>query len=254
LEAQLKDKVAIITGATSGIGAATAKLFAKHGAKVVVNGLNSNRGKSVVVTVTKSGGKAVFIKSDISTVNGAADLIEESHAHYGRVDLLIHCAGMLGLGSISKVSVETWQQTIDTNLNSVFYLLRKALPLMKQQGNGNVIIIGSIASQKGFPNHPAYCASKGALVPLVKQIAVDYAPHIKVNLINPGPVDTPMIWDSAKAFPDPENAVKDAAEASLLGRLANSEDIANVALFLASDASEYINGAAITVDGGITGK
>ncbi|MCK5468602.1 MAG: SDR family oxidoreductase, partial [Cyclobacteriaceae bacterium] len=113
---------------------------------------------------------------------------------------------------------------------------------------------GSIAAFKSFPKHPAYCASKGALVPLIKQIALDYGPKIRANLICPGPIDTPLIWDSAKAFPNPEKAVEDAAKATLLGRLGKPEDVAKTALFLASEESSFITGSAITVDGGIMSR
>jgi NAD(P)-dependent dehydrogenase (short-subunit alcohol dehydrogenase family) len=125
---------------------------------------------------------------------------------------------------------------------------------MQKRKAGNIIIIGSIAAQKAFPNHPAYCASKGALVPLVKQIALDYSPDIRVNLIHPGPIDTPMIWDSARAFPNPAQAVQEAGKATLIGRLGQPEEIAKAALFLATDESSFITGSTITVDGGITVK
>ena len=170
------------------------------------------------------------------------------------MDIVIANAGFLGLGSITDVSLETWHQTINTNLNSIFYLARMAIPEMLKRGKGNLIVNGSIAAFKSFPNHPAYCASKGALVPLVKQIAQDYGPKIRANLICPGPIDTPLIWDSAKAFPDPDKAVEDAANATLLNRLGTPEDVAKAALFLASEDSSFITGSSITVDGGILTK
>ena len=141
---------------------------------------------------------------------------------------------MLGLGSATDVPVETWKQTLAVNLDAVFYLLRSALPALQGRGGGSIVVVGSIAAFKGFPNHAAYCASKGALVALVRQVAVDYGPEVRVNLLCPGPVDTPLLWESAVAFPDPSKAVADAGTRTVLKRLGQPEDIARAALFLAS--------------------
>lgn len=254
MDKKLKHKIAIITGSTSGMGAAMARLFAKEGARVVVNGRNQERGEKVVAEILALGGEAIFVLCDISTEEGNATLINETLKAFGEIDIVIANAGHLGLGSITEVSPETWRKTIDTNLNGVFYLLRLAIPVMQKKGWGNIVVNGSIAAFKSFPNHPAYCASKGALVPLVKQIALDYGPHIRANLICPGPIDTPLIWDSAKAFPNPEEAVNDAAKGTALDRLGTPEDVAKAALFLASEESSFITGTSITVDGGIMTK
>lgn len=251
---KLEHKIAIVTGSTSGMGEAIAKLFATEGAKVVVNGRNEERGKQVVNDIMEKDGVATFVQCDISTQKGNELLFNETIRAYGSVDIVVANAGFLGLGSITDVSIDTWHQTINTNLNSIFYLSRLAIPVMLKKGAGNLIVNGSIAAFKSFPNHPAYCASKGALVPLIKQIALDYGPKIRANLICPGPIDTPLIWDSAKAFPDPEKAVEDAAKATLLDRLGTPEDVAKAALFLASDDSSFITGTSITVDGGIMSK
>ena len=248
---KLRGQTAIITGATSGMGAAIARLYAKEGAKVAVNGRNAERGEQVVADIQKDKGSAIFIQSDISSEEGNAYLVEQTKKVLGGIDIVVANAGFLGIGAITEVSIETWHKTLDTNLNSVFFLLRLAIPEMLNRGSGKIVVNSSIAAFKSFPNHPAYCASKGALISLVKQIALDYGPNIRANLICPGPVDTPMIWDSAKAFPNPELAVQDAAKATALNRLGNPKDVANAALFLASDDSSFITGASITVDGGI---
>jgi NAD(P)-dependent dehydrogenase (short-subunit alcohol dehydrogenase family) len=158
---------------------------------------------------------------------------------------------MLGLGSVTDVPVDVWRQTLATNLDAVFYLLRWALPTMRRRGGGSLVVVGSIAAFKGFPNHAAYCASKGALLALVRQVAIDYGPTVRINLLCPGPVDTPLIWESASAFPDPARAVAAVGERTLLKRLGRPEDIARAALFLASDDSAWVTGTALTVDGGI---
>ncbi len=251
---KLQDKIIIITGSTSGMGAAIARLFALEGAKVVVNGLNEERGRQIADEIIEKSGQSLFVRSDISTYDGNKLLIEETLKEFGAIDQVVLSAGMLGLGSITEVSMETWHKTINTNLNSIYFLLKHAIPEMQKRGAGNIIAIGSIAASKAFPNHAAYCASKGALVPLIKQIAVEYSPKIRANLIHPGPVDTPLIWDSAKAFPDPNTAVQEAGEATLMKRLGTPDDIARAALFLASDDSSFITGTSITVDGGITTK
>ena len=137
------------------------------------------------------------------------------------------------------------------NLDAVFYLLRAGLPAMQARGGGSVVIGGSIAALKGFPNHAAYCASKGALLALVRQVAIDYGPGIRINVLSPGPVDTPLIWDSASAFPDPARAVSDVAQKTLMKRLGSPDDIARAALFLASDDSGWTTGTSLTIDGGI---
>lgn len=244
----------IVTGATSGMGAAIAKLFATEGARVVVNGRDSERGNQVIKQIKEGKGDAIFIESDISTQEGNNHLVERTLSFFEGIDIVVTNAGFLGLGSITEVSPEVWHKTINTNLNSIFYLLRLAIPEMLKNGQGNIIVTGSIAAFKSFPNHAAYCASKGALIPLIRQIALDYGPMIRANLICPGPVDTPLLWDSASAFPDPENAVSDAEKATLLKRLGKPEDIAKAALFLASDESSFITGTSITVDGGIMTK
>ncbi|MDH5598461.1 MAG: SDR family oxidoreductase, partial [Cyclobacteriaceae bacterium] len=130
------------------------------------------------------------------------------------------------------------------------YLSKKSIPLMVQSGGGNIVVIGSIASEKVFPSHPAYCASKAAVLALTRQIALDYGPEIKANIINPGPVDTPLLWDSAKGFPDPATAVDNARQTTALKALGTPKDIAELALFLVSDKNQWITGSAITIDGG----
>ncbi len=249
---KLQDKIAIITGSTSGMGAATARLFAAEGAHVVVNGRNAERGEKVVEEIRMAGGYATFVRSDISTMEGNSALMGQTIKIFGPPDIVVTNAGYLGLGRITEVDPGVWHKTIDTNLNSIFYLLRLALPEMQKKGRGNVIVNGSIAAFRSFPAHPAYNASKGALIPLVKQIALDYGPAVRANLICPGPIDTPLIHASAVAFPRPDTAVQEAAEATMFGRLGKPEEVAKAALFLASEDSSFITGSVITVDGGIT--
>jgi NAD(P)-dependent dehydrogenase (short-subunit alcohol dehydrogenase family) len=247
---KLENKVAIVTGATSGMGWGIAERFAKEGASIVAAGRNVERGRSLAEKIRAEGGRIEFVAGDVGTLEGNQALVRAAVERFGGVDTIVMSAGELGIGSVTDVPLEIWHATIAANLHSVFYLCRVAIPEMKKRGAGTIVVNGSIAAYKGFPNHAAYCASKGALVPFVKQMARDYGPTIRVNLMCPGPVDTPLIWDSAKAFPDPGKAVQAAADGTVQKRLGLPKDIANLALFLATEDSSWMTGAAITIDGG----
>ncbi|RMG62831.1 MAG: SDR family oxidoreductase [Bacteroidetes bacterium] len=251
---KLNQKVAIITGATSGMGKAIARTFAAEGASIVLSGRNEARGEALLSELRAIHSRVIFVPGDISQAAANEALVEAALRTFGRIDLLSLNAGVLGLGSVAKLPVETWHQTIDTNLSAIYYLCHHAIPAMRTSGGGNIIINASIAAFKSFPNHPAYCASKAGAVALMRQMAVEYGPHIRVNAICPGPVDTPLLWDSAAGFPDPEHAISDAEKATLLQRLGQPDDIAQLALFLASEASAWITGASINIDGGILNR
>jgi len=245
----LNDKVFIITGATSGMGKSIAIQFAKEGAILVLNGRDNERGNKVLDTIGNDK-KTLFVQGDIGKPAINEELVKCALKTFGRLDGIIINAGILGLGKITDISINDWQHTFDTNFNSFFYLSKYAIPhIIKQKGV--IIANASIAAFKSFPNHPAYCASKAAMVSLVKQMALDYSPYIRVNAICPGPVDTPLIWDSAKAFDQPQEVVNAVKESTPLQRLGSPEDIAEVAVFLASEKSSWMTGSAITIDGGI---
>ncbi|MGM0943568.1 MAG: SDR family NAD(P)-dependent oxidoreductase [Bacteroidota bacterium] len=248
---KLQNKTFIITGATSGMGKAIALTFAKEGANLILSGRNEEAGKQLCKQVS---GKAYFLPGDVSESDYNQALVDLAVEKFGQLDGLSTNAGMLGLGSVTELSLEHWSQALEVNLSSVFYLLRAALPELQKRPQAAVVINSSIAAFKSFPNHPAYCASKAGLVALAKQAAVDYAPLVRINCICPGPVDTPFIHASAVAFPDPAKAVENAGKNTLIQRLGEPEDIAKLALFLASDDASWITGAAYTIDGGIMAK
>jgi NAD(P)-dependent dehydrogenase (short-subunit alcohol dehydrogenase family) len=248
---KLEGRAAIVTGATSGMGRATALLFAREGAAVVASGRDPQRGAALVDEIREGGGRVEFVPGDVSLPETNERLVEVCSSAFGGVDAAVSCAGMLGLGSAADVPIDTWRQTLATNLDAAFYLLRCVLPQMQDRGGGAIVLVSSIAAFKGFPNHAAYCASKGAVVSLVRQVAIDCGPRVRINALCPGPVDTPLIWDSAVAFPDPAKAVAAVGERTLMKRLGTPEDVARAALYLASDDSAWVTGTALTVDGGI---
>jgi NAD(P)-dependent dehydrogenase (short-subunit alcohol dehydrogenase family) len=243
---KLKDKVCIVTGATSGMGKSIAETFSKEGAKLILSGRNIERGNALAANLEG----AIFIPGDVSSASYNEELVQGAIENFGKLDVLSINAGILGLGSVVELDPAEWQKTLDTNLNAIFYLSKYAIPYLLK-GEGNILINASIAAFKSFPNHPAYCASKAASLALMKQMAVEYAPKIRVNAICPGPVDTPLLWDSAKAFENPETAVENAGKTTLLNRLGTPEDISKLALFLVSEDSSWITGSAMTIDGGI---
>ncbi len=247
---QLDGKVAIITGATSGMGRGIALRFAREGAQVIASGRDAARGEALISEIAAAGGAARFVAGDISTAAANRRLVEEALSAYGGLDILVMSAGDLGLGAVADTSPELWDRTLVTNLSAVFYLLHYGVPELRRRGRGSVVVIGSIAGYKVFPNHAAYCASKGALIQLVRQAALDNGPTIRINAIHPGQVDTPLLWDSVRAFPNPDEIVQQTADRLPMKRLGLPEDIAAAALFLAGDEASWITGANLVVDGG----
>ena len=243
---KLKDKVCIVTGATSGMGKAIAEGISSEGGKLILSGRNKESGKALENSLDD----AVFVPGDITDPSYNKKLVDTALETYGKLEILSLNAGILGIGNVENLSIDLWRTTIDTNLSSIFYLCKYALPHLQQE-QGNILINASIAAFKSFPNHPAYCASKAASVALMKQMAVDYAPKVRVNAICPGPVDTPLLWESAKAFDNPDTAVENAKKTTLLKRLGTPQDIAKLVLFLVSEDSSWITGATVNIDGGI---
>lgn len=247
---QLQNKTFIITGATSGMGKAIAIHFATAGANIVANGRDEQKGAQLLKELQAIHSSVRFIAGDVGQAASNEQLVQQTIAEFGQLDGIVTNAGTLGLGSVKDLDISDWHHTFDTNLHALFYLSKYAIPHLQKQG-GVILANASIAAFKSFPNHPAYCASKAAVVSLVKQMALDYGPAIRVNAICPGPVDTPMIWDSAKAFPEPDKIVEQVANDTLMKRLGTPEDVAELALFLVSAKSSWMTGVAVTIDGGI---
>ena len=251
---KLDGKVAIITGAGSGIGRATALLFAKEGAKVVIADNVVSGGEETLTMIRESGGEACFVKTDVSVELDIKNMIKTALDNYGKLDILFNNAGIFEeRAPTHETSVATWDRVISINLRGVFMGMKYAIPEMLKIGGGAIINTSSVAGLISVPNQPSYCASKGGVLQLTKAAALDYATqNIRVNCICPGFLWTPMQESALESTGDIEEAKRQTIEMSPAGRLGTPEEIAQAALFLACDDSSFITGIALPVDGGFT--
>ena len=241
----------MITGAGSGIGRATALLFAEEGAKVVVADYSVEGGEETVKRVKEKGGEATFVAVDVSQAADVQKMIKTAIDKYGRLDILHNNAGIIfPLGPTENVSEADWDRVLSVNLKGVFLGSKYAIPHMLKQGGGVIINTASIAGLVGTTNIPAYCASKGGIVSLTKAMAMEYArKNIRVNCICPGAIKTPML-DRFTGFQ--LEAKKLFCEGEPIGRCGEPEEIAQAALYLACELSSFVTGTALIVDGGRT--
>lgn len=251
---QLKDKVAIITGGSSGIGRASAILFAKEGAKVVVVCRTTKNGEETAKIIKDNGDEAMFVQADVSKASDAQHIIEETVRKYGKIDILFNNAGTQAPNrSVTDTTEEEWDRVINTNLKGVFLCSKYAIPKMKESGGGSVINTSSDLGLVADKGYAAYCASKGGVIMLTKSMAIDYAScNIRVNCLCPANISTPQFDYCIVAFDNPEERRRRLTQTIPWGRVGKPEEVANVALFLASDLSSYITGTTIVVDGGRT--
>lgn len=248
---RLNNKVALITGGTSGIGRSTARLFAEEGAKVVLTGRDGTRGEEVVAEIKKAGGKAIFIRADVSSSEECRRTVAETLKTFGRLDILFNNAGVFYAHTILECSEEEWDSTIDVGLKGTYLMSKFSLPTMIAQGGGVIINNASGWGLVGGDAAVAYCAAKGGVVNMTKALAIDHGRQgIRVNCICPGDVDTPMLPDDAKRRGMTWEAYLAGAANRPLGRVGQPEEIAKAALFLATDDSSFMTGAALVVDGG----
>jgi NAD(P)-dependent dehydrogenase (short-subunit alcohol dehydrogenase family) len=250
---RLKGKVAIITGAGSGIGAATAKLFAKEGARVVVADINQKAGRAVVRQIKRDGGEATFVEVDVTRAADNKRMIQTAIESYGRLDILFNNAGVLG-DNLDETTEEKWRRVIDVNLTGPYLACMYAIPIMRKQGGGNIIATASIAGFQAGGRSPAYASSKCGLIILTRTLAKHLGKdNIRVNCVCPGHVDTGFTEPHLSTLTEEARKARIAASiaATPMGRLVKPEEIASAVLFLATDEPSIISGSALVVDGGL---
>lgn len=248
---RLQNKIAIITGAGSGIGRGIALAFIKEGAKVVVADWSEEGGKETVEQIKKKNGEAIFAKTDVSKANDVEQLVKICLDKFGRVDILVNNAGIYRTYNLHEMSEEDWDETINVNLKSVFLSSKEVISGMLKQDRGKIVNVASIAGLVGFAQSGVYCASKGGIIALTKEMALEYAPKkINVNCICPGVIKTAMTKDMI-ADPATKQFLKSSTP---YPRLGEPEDIAMAAVYLASDESDFVNGEVLVVDGGWIAK
>ncbi|WEK19755.1 MAG: glucose 1-dehydrogenase [Candidatus Pedobacter colombiensis] len=243
----LENKVAVVTGAGSGIGKAVAFIFAAKGAKVVVSDINEEHGNAVVVEIKQKGGEAVFIKADTSKAIDNDSLVKKAVAHYGALHISVNNAGIGGEAApTGEYPVESWDKVIGINLSGVFYGLRYQIPAILKSGGGSIINMASILGQVGTKFSPAYVAAKHGVVGLTKSAALEYADQkIRINSVGPGYIKTPLLEEHLS----PEQ-MEGLVKLHPIGRLGEAQEIAELVLWLASDKASFVTGAYYVADGG----
>jgi len=248
---RLADKVALITGGASGIGRATALLFAHEGAAVSVVDLDEAGGQAVAQAIVEGGGRATFVRCDVSLASDCQRAVQQTVDELGGLDILFNNAGIVRRATVLETTEAEWDRVMAVNVKSIFLLSKYAIPIMAQAGGGVIINTASGWGLVGGHKAAAYCASKGAVVLLTKAMALDHGEqNIRVNCICPGDIDTPMLRDEARQLGESEQHFLSEAARRPLQRIGNPEDIAQAALYLASDASSFVTGTALVVDGG----
>ncbi len=249
---KLDRKVTVITGAAAGIGEATARLFAKEGARLVLVDIDEERLTRLTEELEAASSIVMDIVADVSLSSSAATIVGRIMNQFGHIDVLFNNAGIVLGGTLADCSEGDWDKTMAVNLKSMYFLCRSVVPVMQRQGAGVIINMSSIAGTSGLLNRGAYSVSKAGVVGLTKSLAMDFVKDgIRVNCICPATVDTPSLRRRIASSPDPQEALRAFVARQPMGRIAAPEEIAALALFLASDDSRYMTGQAIVTDGGM---
>ena len=250
---RLRDTVAIITGAKSGIGVATARRFLEEGAKVVMADIEDAQRE--LESMTLDGGEATFVRADVSNEGDVHELIRQAVGKYGRIDILVNNAGIELARKATGTTEEQWDRLMGVNLKGVFLCSKAAVAEMQGSGGGVIVNVASELGLVGGAEIAAYCASKGGVIQLTKAMAIDHArDHIRINCVCPGPINTPLLDRiiETSATPDKERQITVAR--TLMNRLGEPVEIANVILFLASEESSFMTGSIVVADGGLTAQ
>ncbi|MFQ5820360.1 MAG: SDR family NAD(P)-dependent oxidoreductase [Candidatus Heimdallarchaeota archaeon] len=255
IKMRLPDKVALITGGGTGIGRATAELFAKEGAKVAISGRRAIKLEEVVHTITESGGEAIAIPGDITIEEDVKKMVMTPIAHWNRLDILVNNAGVIDRTQIHESSSEKWDLVIDVNVKGIYYISKHAIPEMIKFGDGSIINIASVSGLRGQVDAHAYSAAKGAVVNLTRALAISYGPqNIRVNTVCPALVETAMPLTRLKEGQTWEEMVPIWAQSYPLRRIGQPIDIAYGCLYLASEEASWVTGETLVIDGGLTAQ
>ena len=248
---QLEGKVALITGGSSGIGRATARLFAREGACVAIVDLDESGAQAVANKIEEEGGQAIAVHCDVSQATDCQRAVQETVSAFGSLDILFNNAGIIRRASVLEISEEEWDRAMAVNVKSIYLMSRYAIPIMEEAGGGAIVNTGSGWGLVGGRNAVSYCASKGAVVNMTRAMALDHAAQkIRVNCVCPGDTDTNMLRSEARQLGTATEAFLVEAADRPLGRIGESEDIAQAVLYLASEASSFVTGTTLVVDGG----
>jgi NAD(P)-dependent dehydrogenase (short-subunit alcohol dehydrogenase family) len=248
---RLKGKVALITGGASGIGRATAMLFVREGAAVAIADLDEAKGESVVQKIRDAGGQAIFVHCNVSQAVDCQRAVRLTVDEWSGLDILFNNAGIIRRATVLETSEEEWDWVMAVNVKSIFLMSKYAIPIMEKAGGGVIINTGSGWGLVGGADAASYCASKGAVVNMTRAMAIDHGRQkIRVNCICPGDTDTDMLQNEARQLGIPATEFMAEAAARPLGRVGTPEDIAQAALYLASDAASFVTGTVLVVDGG----
>jgi NAD(P)-dependent dehydrogenase (short-subunit alcohol dehydrogenase family) len=251
LAGRVAGKVAVITGGASGIGRATAMLFAREGAAIAVADVDADAGQHVADEIIKTGGRAFFEPTDVTRSVDCQRLVEHAIREFGRIDILFNNAGIIRRATVLDLKEEDWDRVMAVNVKSIYLLSRAVIPHMQRAGGGAIVNTASGWGLAGGAQAAVYCASKGAVVLLTKAMAIDHGPqNIRVNCICPGDTDTHMLRDEAQQLGIEGGRFLAESAKRPLGRAGTPEEIAQAALYLASDAASFVTGTALVVDGG----
>ncbi len=250
---RVEGKVAIITGAASGLGAESARRLAREGAPVVLTDMQAEAGQAVADEIQAAGGRAVFLPHDVTDEARWAEVVAHAMERFGRLDVLVNSAGVGGGEPILEATLEGWRRVVGINLDGTFLGVRHAAPVMAAAGRGSIVNLSSILGKVGMPGAAAYCASKGGVALMTKAVALELAPMgVRVNSVHPGFIETPMVTNSLRDSGN-ENEMRDMiVSRHAMGRLGVPREIADAIVFLASDESSFMTGAELVVDGGYT--